>query len=53
MIPPGKLLTVEQSRRLAMLDKLSREQAIAEIVRHLQETKRDGAPRQWYTRRML
>lgn len=54
----GKLLTVEQSRRLGMLDKRSREQQIELIARHLRDVSRarwesTWAPRHWYARSVL
>lgn len=54
----GKLLTVEQSRRLDMLDKRSRQQQIELIARHLRAVSQGrwqsaSGPRQWYARLVL
>lgn len=38
-LPQGKLLTAAQTRRLAVLDALSRERVIEAIVRRLQSGK--------------
>jgi hypothetical protein len=41
-VTPGKLLTAEQSVRLAIVDSLDREQLIAVIVEGLREAVRQG-----------
>lgn len=51
----GKLLTAEQSVRLAILDSISRERAIDMIVRHIRNHSRyhprqgRDTPRDWYS----